>query len=192
MISKIRNFWEKYSIVIVTVISIMIILIASLFRIGKKGKYTKLGYFDPFLKNPRLLEKGNINREYSSNQRSFKPTESRSEIKCREILERYFKKPFRKARPNFLRNHITGRHNLELDCYNPELRLALEYNGAQHYKYIPFFHPTKDAFYNQKYRDDMKHRLCKENGIRLIEIPYTVNYNELENYIVSILKKLGY
>lgn len=200
MIGKIKNFWEKYSIIIVTVSSIVIILVAAIFRIGKKGKYTKLDYFNPFLKNPRLLEKGKrVNSGYPGYEgiqdnfaRPLSPSESKSEVKCREILENYFKRPFKKARPDFLRNHITGRHNLELDCYNPGLGLALEYNGKQHYEYTPFFHSTKDAFYNQKYRDDMKRRLCIENGIKLIEVPYTVKYNDLQQYVLQKIKEFGF
>ena len=74
--------------------------------------------------------------------------------------------------------------------YNEELKLALEYNGAQHYKYIPYFHKSKDAFHNQKYRDEIKKYKCKENGIRLIEVPY--NVKDIEEFIERELRKLGY
>ncbi len=35
--------------------------------------------------------------------------------------------------------------NLEIDCYSPKLKLGVEYNGAQHYKFIPHFHKNKEA-----------------------------------------------
>jgi hypothetical protein len=89
-------------------------------------------------------------------------------------------------------NPVTGsRHNLELDCYNDQLRLAVEYNGAQHYKYIPYFHKNKEAFYNQKYRDELKRLRCKELGIVLIDIPYTENKN-LERYLEEQLRIHGF
>ena len=44
----------------------------------------------------------------------------------------------------------------------------------------------------QKYRDDMKKRICKENNINLIEVPYTIKINDIEKYIIENCKKLGY
>jgi len=99
--------------------------------------------------------------------------DSRGELACRRYLETKFKVAFPKQRPDFLRNPITNQQ-LELDCYNPSLRLAVEYQGEQHYKYIPHFHSTRDSFLNQKYRDEIKRDLCEKNNITLIEVPYTV------------------
>lgn len=117
--------------------------------------------------------------------------ESYGEATCRSFLENYFGKRFPSCRPNFLNNPVTGsKHNLELDCYNPELALAVEYNGRQHYEYTPFFHKNKEAFYNQKYRDDMKQRMCQQAGITLIEVPY--NVGQIEQYLLQELRKRGY
>ena len=103
-----------------------------------------------------------------------------------------FKRKFDKDRPNFLRNPVTGGDfNLELDCFDPELKIAVEYNGIQHYEYIPFFHKNKEAFLNQKYRDDMKRRICRENGIVLIEVPYTTKLEDIKGFIEKELKRNG-
>ena len=72
------------------------------------------------------------------------------------------------------------------------MRLAVEYNGAQHYKYIPYFHRNKEHFMNQKYRDDMKRRICKENGIMLVEVPYTVKIDDIYGYLQKELRRLGF
>lgn len=112
--------------------------------------------------------------------------ESKGEKECRRVIERYTGKPFPKSRPNFLRNDVTV-HNLELDCFNDELKIGVEYNGEQHYKYIPYFHKSKDAFYNTKYRDDIKKRLCIENNVTLIVVPYTVK--NIETYLLMELRK---
>ena len=176
MYKKVKQCWNKYSFEILLIISILIILIMSLFRIGKKGTWNEIFYLST--------------KRISNNIKKPQGKDSKGELKCRDILQDIFKKPFNKARPDFLRNKITGNvHNLELDCYNPELKIALEYNGIQHYKYTPYFHKSKDAFYNQCYRDDMKRRLCKENGVFLIEVPYTVNHNKLEDFIMEELNK---
>lgn len=117
------------------------------------------------------------------------PTESKGELECRAVAERFTGKPFSKARPAFLQNYVTSRHNLELDCYNAELAIGIEYNGRQHYEYTPYFHRSRDAFDNTRYRDDLKHRLCEQAGIRLIVVPYTVKdiKGYLEARLLSIL-----
>ena len=67
--------------------------------------------------------------------------------------------------------------------------MAVEYNGIQHYKYTPYFHRNHDQFTNQKYRDDMKRRMCKDNGVYLIEVPYTVKLPDIEEFIINACKK---
>lgn len=47
---------------------------------------------------------------------------------CKITLEILTGYRFESVRPDWLRNPLTGR-NLELDCYNDTLKLALEYNG---------------------------------------------------------------
>ena len=79
-----------------------------------------------------------------------------------------------------------------MDCYNRDLRLAVEYNGAQHYKYIPYFHRNKEHFVNQKYRDDMKRRICRDQGINLIEVPYTVKIEDIYGFLKRELQRSGY
>jgi len=115
---------------------------------------------------------------------------NKTENKCRSIIEKIFNRPFPSVRPNFLRNPETGK-NLELDCYNENLGIAIEYNGVQHYKYSPYFHKSKKDFYSQVHRDDWKRKICKEKNIKLIEIPYWVTENNLENFILNELKKKG-
>ena len=96
------------------------------------------------------------------------------EGRVQKFLEDYFQKTFVKVRPDFLSNPITH-SNLELDCYNSELNLAVEYNGRQHYEYVPFFHASKEAYHNQRYRDELKKIWCKQAGITLITVPYTAD-----------------
>lgn len=111
---------------------------------------------------------------------------SKGERLCREFLESYFKKPFVTVRPNWLKNPETLR-NLELDCYNEELNLAVEYNGKQHYRYPNSFHKTEEDVRNQARRDMMKESLCTLNGVRLIVVPYTVPYDDIGQYILEQL-----
>ena len=185
LFSKISYYWNEYGFEILFILCLLFLILGGVIQLGKKGSYSKY-YFNPF-------ESNNFNNNNNNNNNNNPKKDSTGETICRKHLESRFGMSFQKARPDFLRNPVTGGDfNLELDCFNPELRLALEYNGAQHYKYIPYFHKNKEAFLNQKYRDEMKRTKCKENGIRLIEVPYTVKPSELESYVDKELVKFGF
>jgi hypothetical protein len=108
------------------------------------------------------------------------------EHKCRAIIENIFKRPFSSYRPDFLK-YKNGK-NLELDIYNPELSLAFEYQGRQHYSFTPFFHSSYNDFVKQQERDVFKRQRCEELGITLIEIPDSVKSCDLEKYIQTLTK----
>lgn len=128
-----------------------------------------------------------VNKKYENPKTNKKVTfESKGETECRRAIESITGEPFPRSRPSFLLNKVSGQ-NLELDCYNEDLKLAIEYNGEQHYKFIPYFHSNKDAFYNIKYRDDIKKQLCDAAGVKLIVVPYTVKINDIEKYIENNL-----
>lgn len=71
-----------------------------------------------------------------------------------------------------------------IDFYLPDLNIAIEYNGKQHYEYIPYFHTGGIIdFKRQQKRDEYVRNYCKNNNIRLIEIKYDENLN---NYFDKI------
>ncbi len=114
-------------------------------------------------------------------------SEGKSERVCRTIFETIFGEEFPKDRPEWL---INDRGNqMELDGYNKKLALAFEYQGHLHYYFIGFFHESKKKF-NQRVSDDKKKReLCKNMGITLIEVPYTVKYEQMPDYIIRKCKE---
>jgi len=178
MFEKIKKLLDEKGFEILLGLCIAFILIFALFRIGKNGTW-----------DSKYVFSNNINKK----PKRSPPKDSKGELECRRVLQKIFNKPFTKSRPNFLNNPVTGgRFNLELDCYDENLRLACEYNGAQHYKYIPYFHKNREAFLNQKYRDDMKRRICRQHGINLIEVPNTVKHKDIERFISVKLKTIGY
>ena len=60
---------------------------------------------------------------------------------------------------------------LTLDLYNANKKIAVEVQGKQHTKYVPFFHQGNKANYiSQLKRDQDKLSFCKLNDITLIEI----------------------
>jgi hypothetical protein len=188
---KIDYIWENYGFEALVVGSFIFILLYSFYNWlkGKKGTWDNRQFFDYNIGNPR--KNLNFNSEKTLPRNSF--GDSKGEIECRRVLENLLNKPFNKARPDFLRNEVTGNNfNLELDCFNPELKLAIEYNGVQHYKFTPYFHKNNEHFLNQKYRDYMKRTLCRDGGITLIEVPYTVQNHKIYDFLRLELIKNGF
>lgn len=64
-----------------------------------------------------------------------------------------------------------------LDVWIPSLSVAVEYHGAQHFQAVEFF-GGEAAFQKNLERDERKRTLCKENGIRLMEISWNQGYIE--------------
>ncbi|MGD0471847.1 MAG: hypothetical protein ABSB70_01355 [Candidatus Velthaea sp.] len=58
-----------------------------------------------------------------------------------------------------------------LDIYVPDLAIGFEYQRVQHYRAIDFF-GGEAAFRKSQERDACKRKLCRNNGVQLIEIPY--------------------
>lgn len=101
-------------------------------------------------------------------------------------------KPFPSTRPTWLRNPISQRL-LQLDCYNEELALAIEYDGAQHTFFNPFFHQTWESFQYAQLRDNIKEELCKMHNVVLIRIPFwVVEQQKLLPYLRMKLLEAGY
>lgn len=60
---------------------------------------------------------------------------------------------------------------LSLDFYNANKKIAVEVQGRQHTKYVPFFHgKNKINYINQLKRDQDKLKFCELNDIQLVEI----------------------
>ena len=58
-----------------------------------------------------------------------------------------------------------------IDVYLPEIALAIEHQGEQHYSPIKAF-GGEHAFRRTQERDERKRRLCHENGVTVIDIRY--------------------
>jgi hypothetical protein len=108
-----------------------------------------------------------------------------NEQNVRLIFNKIFNDIFSKTKPYWLKN--SRGNKMELDGYNERLGIAFEYHGEQHYKKHKFFNKTSVT---QRKKDDIqKRKLCKQNGVVLIEIPYWINKDDIEKYIKHKLLK---
>ena len=62
------------------------------------------------------------------------------------------------------------KRRLRFDFYLPDYNCCIEYDGIQHFQPTNFSH---DNFKERKKKDCIKEEYCRENGIKLIRIPYT-------------------
>ena len=78
---------------------------------------------------------------------------------------------------------------LSLDFYNANKKIAVEVQGKQHTKYVPFFHgKNKINYLNQLKRDQDKFKFCEINDIQLVEVyeEDTLNEKLFENFGVRL------
>lgn len=99
------------------------------------------------------------------------------------IIEHLFDCKFKKIRPKWLKNEDGNK--LELDGYNKEMKIAFEYNGKQHYEFIPFFHRTKSNFEKRLKDDAFKVEKCADKGICLVIVPYTADAKDIPSIIIN-------
>ena len=188
MVNKVKDLWYMHGFLIMFTLTILFIFSYWFFvtRKGEQGTYNeKINFSDWFGKAVEEQSKPPVQKEV---KKRGPPTESKGEKECRRVLEMLYKKPFPKSRPDFMFNPVTN-ENLELDMFNIELKIACEYNGQQHYKFNKWMHKNSHAnFQNQKSRDGIKRDACKKLGIHLIEVPYTVKVENIQDFIISNLR----
>lgn len=84
-----------------------------------------------------------------------------SEMHLYDVVKYIFPDAHHHYRPAWLRPQ-------ELDIYVPSMKLAIEYQGIQHYQPLDFF-GGEEAFNQREKLDKLKKRKCRSNGVVLIE-----------------------
>ena len=93
------------------------------------------------------------------------PSLSKRQFSVKKFLEKHWSKQV-----VFEELPVAGT-KMSIDFYNATKKIAIEVQGAQHTKYIPYFHNgQKVNFLHQLRRDKQKKEYCKINGIKLVEI----------------------
>ena len=99
-----------------------------------------------------------------------------------ERLEKYLKE----HNINYIGQYRFGdcvrkERDMPFDFYLPDLNVAIEYDGIQHYEPIVKF-GGEEGFAELKLNDYYKTNYCAEHGIKLIRVPYT-EYNNMETFL---------
>ncbi len=114
---------------------------------------------------------------------------SKSEEIARVVFQTLFGRKFKKVRPEWLRYPQTGRL-LELDGYNADLKIAFEYQGAQHRDW-QIGNEGKVWLQKRLERDEWKRKQVRAQGISLVELWDTTPYEDFGPEIRNQLLKLG-
>ena len=111
---------------------------------------------------------------------------------CEAMIKSYltyseciFKHQFYVKLPKGIRK--TNRAYIDFMVWCDGKQYAIEYNGEQHYHYIPYFHKTMNKFFEQRKRDKYIEDWCKENNIIFVEIPYTWSDDKIINKLKEIV-----
>ena len=80
---------------------------------------------------------------------------------------------------------------LYLDFYTPQIMLAIEVHGQQHYEYTPFFHKNKAEFAIAKAKDEDKIEWCELNKIDIVVLKYSDTDEQWRNQIETASEQLA-
>jgi hypothetical protein len=118
---------------------------------------------------------------------------SNGEAFAKIIMEEIYGVPFKKIRPDWLKNPETNK-NLELDLFSDNVivngskySIAVEYSGMQHYVYPNKFFKNTTDFKNQLRRDIYKREMCDLNDVFLITIPYYITPENMKQYVIDAI-----
>jgi very-short-patch-repair endonuclease len=72
-----------------------------------------------------------------------------------------------------------GNTGMRFDLYLPLYKLAIEYDGAQHDKFVEHFHHDVYGYLDSKKRDSEKEKFSNENGIVILRIKANEEIHDL-------------
>jgi hypothetical protein len=78
---------------------------------------------------------------------------------------------------------------MEFDGYAPSLGVAFEYHGEQHYRRSASFHRNARVFKQRQRDDEQKRRLCRRRKVILLEVPYRIPHEQLQEYLADLLDR---
>lgn len=144
-----------------------------------------MNFFKKYIKKIKRYFKFGL--EYLKHKGFRKQNISRGEAMIKSWLtysDCIFKHQYKIKLPEGIRK--TNRAYIDFMVWVNDKQYAIEYNGRQHYHYVPYFHKTLDEFCSQLKRDEAVKQWCKENNVIFVEISYKASDDE----IIQILKDI--
>ena len=108
-------------------------------------------------------------------------TSSASELRFKDALKEMGCKFQSGVHPEWLVNEVT-KCTMELDLYNEEKKLAVEYDGPQHYEFPNGYHKSEAEFHAQQNRDRQKDATCARLGVTLLRVRASDLEEELRSF----------
>jgi hypothetical protein len=132
-----------------------------------------------------------IPRGYSGGKDVVKNLKSHPRTKSDAAVISYFEEITGHSFPTVLPDWLVWNgKKLELDGYNEELNMAVEFSGPLHTKWFPQKENYK-KYYNRLLNDAAKNKICKRRGINLITIDMSLPLHHWRTYILSRLYDVG-
>lgn len=103
---------------------------------------------------------------------------SQGELKIAQYLDKTGVKYKREYSFEDCRHKYKLRFDFAVFNNDDTIRCLIEFQGAQHYRYISGVHKTKEDYKVSVKRDEIKREYCKANGITLLEVAYDQNLQE--------------
>ncbi len=134
--------------------------------------YSLVDYKNKYTKVKIICKKHGIFEQTPGHHLSGKgcPTckTSKGELKIRK----YFEKNDIKYETQKTFEDCLDKRKLRFDFYLPDNNILVEYDGMQHFNPVIYW-GGQNAYIKRQKRDNIKAEYAKENGIKLLRIPYT-------------------
>lgn len=82
--------------------------------------------------------------------------------------------------------NVSKSDTLPFDFYINSKKIAIEYDGQQHFEAIPHWGGEQKLKTTQE-NDNIKNQYCIDNNIKLLRLPYTLKDEEIKEKILNIL-----
>lgn len=83
-------------------------------------------------------------------------------------------------------------HLIRADFYLPKQNCIIEFNGKQHYEYMPEYHKSEGSFKYQQERDTELEKYCLKNNINLMVFRYEdFKSGKMKRDITNMVKMQG-
>lgn len=140
----------------------------------KYGKYGQ-GIIDKYGGWEQIMDELNIKKTGNSS--------------AENVIEEYLKNNNIRYRIHYNFDWLVSDNNRKMfvDFYLVDYNIVIEYDGEQHYKFVPYFHKTIEKFEECKKRDILKEKLLEQHHIKVFRIKFDENIMDRINIILTLI-----